>query len=196
MADRQQRMPQEHARTGVPHHVFHRALLHWPVAVNRTLATRGFFITERTLLQPDSRVLIQRLAGLAQRSAMRAVGVMTIDMHHRVDGAPVEFDVSRKAVSCRGRRAHRRRASRRRPTDWVGARAQYRRYPDLRRPRQTVSSPCATSLPLGVRLSVPAAPVSPARARACSVWAATCARLRSYQSTPRSLCFYLLPCAL
>ena len=48
----QDRVGEQHLRTGIAHHLANALLLSWSVTVDRALATGGFVLLERTMLQP------------------------------------------------------------------------------------------------------------------------------------------------
>jgi hypothetical protein len=87
MAQAQNRVPPEHARTGITHHrsdVFAPSAL---IAMDWTFGTDGFLEPKPAALQPDGSIIQQPLALRAKRRP-GGVMVVTVTTYHRRNRLP------------------------------------------------------------------------------------------------------------
>ncbi len=106
MADGEDRVTEEHLRTGDAHHLLDLFPAFRLVTMDWAPGARGFVFLERTLLESRQGIGKQFLAGGAERT-IRLVTLPTEDVDHGRHGAPLANEA--RAGSCfrTGRSAHR-----------------------------------------------------------------------------------------
>jgi len=90
MPERENGVPEEHARPGVPHDDFHLLPPINLIAVNRTFDARGLGLAIGTSREPKVGVTTKLCAGPAQARS-RTMDALAVDAKHRLDRPTFPF---------------------------------------------------------------------------------------------------------